>query len=581
MEVGSYAHRPILYDPEEIPSIEQATLSPTELPFTSDDFDLQLEQALELMPDILGNPAVGIRLRDQRAALAHPGRRPGPRRVAGRQGPVVGGRGLDQGGSRRRPHGRGVDGRRHARDRPALLGHRPLLPDPAHPRAHPGAHQRGVQQDLRHRAPVRAVGLGPGRAAQPDARRTSASSVRCSSRPPAGSGRSGTSPTPPCWTGTATPSCRASAEWDARWWSPIINAEHLAMREGGRAGRPVGVQHLRRRSDPARWRRCSGCAVAQMDVAVGRVVYTPVLNAAGGIRSDLTIMRLGDDHFRVVTGGVHGNADRKWFADHAPADGSAQVVDQTNAFTTIGLWGPNARDILESVTRADVSHEAFPFGTCREIEVGSQVGCSPRGSPTSASSAGSCTSRSSRAHGCGDAALRGGPASTAWSRWGSASTAPPAASRRATARTAPSSTSSARSPRPGWRARSSRTQDFVGKAALPRAVRAGAGHDPVHAHRGRPHVRRRRAALHARPRAGAHRRRRRRSPTSAGTARTSPRPAPRRRWATHLLMTYLPPEYAVEGTKLSVEYMAERYPCTVARVGAMPLFDPDNDRIRG
>jgi glycine cleavage system aminomethyltransferase T len=46
-------------------------------------------------------------------------------------------------------------------------------------------------------------------------------------------------------------------------------------------------------------------------------------------------------------------------------------------------------------------------------------------------------------------------------------------------------------------------------------------------------------------------------------------------------MTYLPPDYAVEGTALSVEYMAERYPCTVARVGAQPLFDPDNDRIRG
>ena len=79
-----------------------------------------------------------------------------------------------------------------------------------------------------------------------------------------------------------------------------------------------------------------------MDVAAGRVVYTPLLNAAGGIKSDLTIMRwrraLPGRHRRP-----HGNADRKWFADHAPADGSAQIVDQTNAFTTIGLWGPNAR----------------------------------------------------------------------------------------------------------------------------------------------------------------------------------------------------------------------------------------------
>src|SRR3954449_13623423 len=61
MEVGSYAHRPILMDPEDIPSIDQAKLSPTEMPFTEDDFDPQLEQALELMPAILGNEQAEIR----------------------------------------------------------------------------------------------------------------------------------------------------------------------------------------------------------------------------------------------------------------------------------------------------------------------------------------------------------------------------------------------------------------------------------------------------------------------------------------------------------------------------------------
>src|SRR5680860_509838 len=60
MEVGSYAHRPILQDPEGIPSIDQARLSPTAMPFTSDDFDPQLEQALELMPDLLGNEDAAI-----------------------------------------------------------------------------------------------------------------------------------------------------------------------------------------------------------------------------------------------------------------------------------------------------------------------------------------------------------------------------------------------------------------------------------------------------------------------------------------------------------------------------------------
>ena len=61
MEVGSYAHRAILHDPEDIPSIEQAKLSPTEMPFTADDFDPQLEQALELMPDALGADGAEIR----------------------------------------------------------------------------------------------------------------------------------------------------------------------------------------------------------------------------------------------------------------------------------------------------------------------------------------------------------------------------------------------------------------------------------------------------------------------------------------------------------------------------------------
>ena len=99
-----------------------------------------------------------------------------------------------------------------------------------------------------------------------------------------------------------------------------------------------------------------------MDVPVGRVVYTPVLSPGGGFKSDLTIMRLGDEEFRVVTGGAHGMADRKLFRDALPADGSASLVDVTTAWTTIGLWGPRARDILSSVTSDDVSHEGFPFG---------------------------------------------------------------------------------------------------------------------------------------------------------------------------------------------------------------------------
>src|SRR5205085_9868325 len=91
------------------------------------------------------------------------------------------------------------------------------------------------------------------------------------------------------------------AEWDARWWSPIVNAEHLAMREH------AGIFDL---SAFAIFDVEGGGALdalqravlAQVDVPVGKVVYTPVLSPGGGFKSDLTIMRLGDDEFRIVTG---------------------------------------------------------------------------------------------------------------------------------------------------------------------------------------------------------------------------------------------------------------------------------------
>src|SRR5688572_15247672 len=112
-------------------------------------------------------------------------------------------------------------------------------------------------------------------------------------------------------------------------------------------------------------------SMRQMDVKHGKVVYTPVLTPRGGFRSDLTVMRLGDERFRVVTGGAHGMADLKWYADHLPDDGSAQVVDLTSSWCTLGLWGPRARDILGDVTSDDISHEGFPFASCRTIEIGS------------------------------------------------------------------------------------------------------------------------------------------------------------------------------------------------------------------
>ena len=110
--------------------------------------------------------------------------------------------------------------------------------------------------------------------------------------------------------------------------------------------------------------------VAQMDVAPGRAVYTPLLDHAGGMKSDLTITRLTETSFRIVTGGSQGGIDGKWFRDNLPSDGSAHLEDMTSSLCTLGVWGPKARLLLQSITQDDVSNKSLPFGTARQIAIG-------------------------------------------------------------------------------------------------------------------------------------------------------------------------------------------------------------------
>src|SRR5262249_25611435 len=160
-----------------------------------------------------------------------------------------------------------------------------------------------------------------------------------------------------------------TAEWESRWWSPIINAEHLAMRDSA-ALIDLSAFAVLDVAGPGALAAVQHVAVAQMDVGVGRVIYTSLLDDAGGFRGDLTIMRIGTDRFRIVTGGPTRPMDLKWTTDHLPGGCEATVTDVTSAWTTLGLWGPNARDILNRITADDVSHEGMPFGTCLEIEAG-------------------------------------------------------------------------------------------------------------------------------------------------------------------------------------------------------------------
>ncbi|MCO5063983.1 MAG: FAD-dependent oxidoreductase [Rhizobiaceae bacterium] len=101
----------------------------------------------------------------------------------------------------------------------------------------------------------------------------------------------------------------------------------------------------------------------------GRLTYTQLLNTRGGIEADLTVARLAEDHFYIVTGTGFRTHDLAWIADHVDPAFDATLTDVTERFGTLSLMGPKARDVLASVTDADVSNEAFPFGHVREIGI--------------------------------------------------------------------------------------------------------------------------------------------------------------------------------------------------------------------
>ncbi|WP_428644707.1 GcvT family protein [Roseibium sp.] len=111
-------------------------------------------------------------------------------------------------------------------------------------------------------------------------------------------------------------------------------------------------------------------AACNMDRPAGSVIYAQLCNEHGGIEADLTITRLGPDHFYIVTGSGFGTHDADWIRRHMPKDGSVQLVEMTSARAVINICGPKARDVLQAVCEEDVSNEAFPFGTAQDITIG-------------------------------------------------------------------------------------------------------------------------------------------------------------------------------------------------------------------
>ncbi|MFU8867579.1 GcvT family protein [Natronococcus sp.] len=155
--------------------------------------------------------------------------------------------------------------------------------------------------------------------------------------------------------------------WEAKYWSPIEGAESLHVRN------EVGIHDMTsfnklevsgQGADEFLQYLCTN----DMDIDVGQIRYTLLCNEEGGVRADVTVTRTDEDRYLVLTTGREvGQNHVAWVENHAPEDVTVREV--TSELTSFVLTGPNARDVLSEVTRADLSDEAFPFYTTQELFV--------------------------------------------------------------------------------------------------------------------------------------------------------------------------------------------------------------------
>lgn len=156
------------------------------------------------------------------------------------------------------------------------------------------------------------------------------------------------------------------ADWAGRHWSPIAGAEHLTTRERVALFDMTSLPKLEV-TGPGAISLLQRLVTNRIDRPVGSVAYALMLDERGGIRSDVTVARLGPERFQV---GCNGQLDLDWIRRHLPADGSAQVREITGAVCCLGLWGPRAREVARLVCADDLSNEAFPYFSARKIAIG-------------------------------------------------------------------------------------------------------------------------------------------------------------------------------------------------------------------
>ncbi len=168
---------------------------------------------------------------------------------------------------------------------------------------------------------------------------------------------------------------RAGADQRAWGWGKppyfeIVGAEHRAAREGVALFDMTSFGKIDVKGADAK-NFLQMLADNDIDKPIGSLTYTQFLNERGGIESDVTIARLGENHFRVITGTNFLASDLGWMELQKARSEKRdfEILDVTEKFACLGLWGPNARYVLEQVTRDDVSNQKFPYMTGKRLEV--------------------------------------------------------------------------------------------------------------------------------------------------------------------------------------------------------------------
>ncbi|HET7408595.1 MAG TPA: FAD-dependent oxidoreductase [Paracoccaceae bacterium] len=157
--------------------------------------------------------------------------------------------------------------------------------------------------------------------------------------------------------------------WGRQNWFDNAAEEHRAVREGVGLFDMTSFGKIRVEGPDAEdvLQRICG---ADIRVAPGRIVYTQFLNARGGIEADLTVTRLAETSFLVVTAGANLVRDLSWIRRNTPDGASCMVMDVTSGEAVFSVMGPKARDLLQPICGQPLDNESFPFGTAQEVELG-------------------------------------------------------------------------------------------------------------------------------------------------------------------------------------------------------------------